>query len=106
MMSDEQFSKLPRFARFELERLRADCRYFKEKLGAVDSGDSNTFADISIDAKTALPPFTAIQFNVGKNQNNLTAKLLDDDTLEVRSYDGTIVIEPRACNTIRLKIQK
>jgi len=84
MMTPEQFAKLPRYARWEIERLRANEQY-AEKLAA--EAEANMLHRGTI----VTGPDSRFDF------------IIRDGNLEITAYDGVLQVEPRASNSITLR---
>jgi FtsP/CotA-like multicopper oxidase with cupredoxin domain len=88
-----------------VERMARDIAYWKLKAyQATQAGMSDTLVEpSSIDPHRALPSGTRVRFVVGKTDREWVDIRVKGDEVQVMAGD-CIAIEPRASNTISIKI--
>lgn len=97
---ERDLSKLPKWARQEIERLRADLAYTQEKLSAGPA-DSDTFADPYSNAPRPLGCGTAIEFRFGNDWSQKFQARLIGDKLQINA-GNTLVVFPHASNVVSI----
>lgn len=80
MMTDEQFEKLPRYARWEIERLRKNEEYAERLRAEAEAG----FMQRGV---------------IRQDDGRAITWLVRDDVIELTAQDGLLVVYPRASNT-------
>lgn len=102
MVKDHDVSKLPKWARQEIERLTRDVEHLSAKLSAGPE-NSNTFADPYSDSKRPLGLDTAVEFVLDQKRwdgrGSRIRVALQDGVLNVNGDDQLLVM-PRAANTL------
>jgi len=101
-MSKEDLSKLPKWARHEIEKLRANVEWYKEKANQVQGkSETNVFLSNGVDDAIPLPKDSRIIFatdNKKRQYEQLHVQILDEG-IEIHGSD-TLKITPHASNTI------
>lgn len=95
-MSD--LNKLPKWAKYRIEKLEADLGDYKQQIAYVE-GESETDTFIGLSEPRPLPKGESIYFYIG---NRIDYKFLsvrvDGDHIDLNASDS-IVIQPRATNS-------
>lgn len=105
-ITTEQLSKLPVYARREIERLTADLAHWKAQ--ATDGPeDSDTFVDriIGIEGMEGRPigTGTRVLFQHGAGDRQAVEVHVADGAVQIRSANGgDLIIQPLSTNTCRV----
>lgn len=96
-------TKLPKWARQEIERLERDLANANAKLSAGPE-DSDTFADAySRQAQRPLGKGTVVEFRFGEHWGQKFRARLEDGRLKV-SGGNSIAVHPRASNVVEIAV--
>lgn len=88
MVTDEQLAKLPRYARWEIEKLRADVKYLNQKFE---------------DAERSMLKRATLDIGDGKR---IDWVLRVDGEIDLSAHDGAISVLPQATNSITIQVKK
>ena len=104
-VTNEQFFKLPKWAKLEITSLRNNIEYLKKQAAQLNGSEqTNTFIREGIDRKP-LPKNSCIEFNTGNNKVHVYIR--NDGTIDVNtSGSDTTVILPRATNSFYISFVK
>lgn len=106
--SDEREAKLPKWAQDELALLRANLKYYQDKVRSVEQGTSGVyFGSRSMDNRVYIPdnrvtfelPFFEAELDVTREDIGA------DQHLSIYGPAGTLRIEPRASNVIHVRVK-
>lgn len=101
-----KYSKLPRWAQMEIDKLKSDCVYYKERAEQI-AGDkeTNVSIDHGLDHLIPLPHNSRIRFNIDDDQYVIVKH--DKDRLEVYNSLGnkSMVIKPNASNIFYIQFE-
>lgn len=109
-ISEDRIAKIPtawardaiRNQQNEIRRLREIIDVLTGPSGSDNDVQATTWLDGGIDADTPLPKYSRINF--GPDGRDFRAYLNSDGDLEVNSSQGSILVNPRAANSIIVKL--
>lgn len=96
----EDVSKLPKWARFRLEKLEADVKVYHQKLAEL-GGDAETNTFMGYMNRQPLPKGETIFFYVGDTHLAVRAT---ENYIDLNSYEN-IIIMPRASNAAQISFE-
>jgi hypothetical protein len=103
---EHDLSKIPKWARQEIERLRADNEAMAARL-AAGPGDSDVFADPYSDVKRPLGRGTMIEFGDKDSEHGAWDVSLQDGELHVTLHSlraaGTAAVIPWSSTSVRVR---
>lgn len=110
-MNKEQFERLPKYARYEIQRLRIDVEHYRDVLAEMDAGQSDTKIARYNDDDIYLPSGSRISFygddgvihvtvkQYGHGQNEKGYTVIEATSA---AMGQGIKIEPLSSNMVRL----
>lgn len=112
-MDDQQFEKLPAYAKREIERLREQVERLRAKNDWLEDENrhkvakSNTWLSEGLNENTALPPYSNVEFQLAKDSKHMrstvTVRLNRENVLEIMGGDS-IVVYPKSSNYVCVKL--
>lgn len=106
----ENLDKLPKWARMEIERLRRDLEYNKEKLRLAYSKDGSRIKICGFsDPDIPIGDRETIQFQTDRGRIDVSLRRDRDDKdfqIYVSSCNGPISIIPNASNCVYIEVSK
>jgi hypothetical protein len=103
---EHDLTKIPKWARQEIERLRTDVAYLREKLEAGPA-DSDVFADPYGDSPRPLGRGTMIEFGDKDSEHGAWNVALQDGELHITLHSlraaGTAAVIPWSSTSLRVR---
>lgn len=101
--SEIDLSRLPAYARGEIERLRAQVAFLQERL-AAGPNDSDTFADPYAEPATPLGRGIMVRFGGSGHQGTFDVSWTERGELLVRGnfHGEDMAVIPQSQNTVRI----
>lgn len=97
----EDVSKLPKWARFKLEKLEADVKFYHQRLAEL-GGDAETNTFMGYENRQPLPKNETIFFYVG---DSYVSVRVNGSYIELRGAEN-ITISPRASNSVEIRFER
>jgi len=95
----ENIKRLPKWARFRIEKLEADVEYYKKQVRQIEGKEeSNIYISNLVDEKINLPKNAHLYFIVNGNPISV---MMRRENLEIQGW-RTINIHPKASNAIEV----
>jgi len=108
-MTDEQYKKLPQYARSEIHRLRGDVDELRRKLPTSWTlEETNTFIGyygVEGGLGVALPNNARIVFKIGKRAS-IDCAVRDGKLHIMGSHHGPLVVYPQVTNVVDLIVEE
>ncbi len=99
MKNIEDINKLPKWAKFKIEKLEGDLSYYKDIYKEIKGEKkTNVFIDNGIDSPIPLPNNTKIIFSIGEDRIVVGHRYKEPLRLDAMSLYGSLMIVPRASN--------
>lgn len=108
MISNEKYSKLPKYAQMEIDILRGKVEALERQLPTSWTQDMDTGVAIqrfSLGEDIPLPEGTRVRFNVGKKAS-IVCSIRDKRLYIIGSHHGPLVVYPQVTNVIELGIEE
>lgn len=111
---EHSLDKLPRWARWEIERLREEVKYLGTALAQVGAGRSGISWTYDREKYQYIPGQSVVRFVVqipfGAEQlvpGDFDVKVVEEGmALEIHANDGGLLVEPRAANSVIVRGKK
>ena len=107
-MTAEQIAKLPKWAQSRISVLEANLAYERAENAVISAGESNTWIEANeptFGTRIYLPPNAMVCFKL-RNGDEVSAYVRRDSRddhcgkLDINSKSGSILVEPRAANSV------
>lgn len=107
----ENVASLPRWAQARIKQAEAEVEHLKSLLETIRPDSTNvTIVDYTNMNERGLPRDSHVRFRLGRVQVEVGLPYGlykgDDLSLDVRSLDGRLIIEPQVSNVITVRVKR
>ena len=103
----EDVATLPRWAQSRIKQAESEVEHLKELLAVTPINKTNvTIVDYVGTEERGLPKDSHVRFRIGRTQIEIGHPYKGDGSmLDIRSLDGTLVVEPNVSNVIGVRVK-
>lgn len=108
---NKDYTKLPKWARQDIQKLEADINYYKKKLENLEGKPSNVSYQIMLEKSHYLPENSCVEFHLKHKHYQdsgirVSHKYQDNNTVRIETINGVLKIRPVASNVIEAQIER